>query len=608
MKRTIPLLITALGGFVLFVSFFIPALQSAGEAAAIWFDILASIAFVLGGGNLMKLQLQKISDRTPGWGYSGLILVSFVATLIFGLLKVGCPPEQSVEAYGTSFAEFPLSELPEFQVDVPFPIDAAQRSLPKSVRAQTHFIPNRIVFRGWPSPQQVEDLKNSSQRLEWKCAIERLAAAARPPQALLGKLAYDADHHALLFVGMMSDAERQSLIQLLPETAASRAAIGRLYELANHESSIAVDHVPENFSIPPQARPAVQLQDNHLQIRGPMSAELRDRLAKAWCHYPLARPLPESSQNELIQEIERRGPPLTDGQVRILKNLLVGEWGADQLVQTINTAGIAVPILKTSCELLEEIQAGATAPSLTRPEATPLLLNDQQRQVIDLFVQNPSMAFEELGVQLAAAGSLSGEQEAAIEHFAGSLPTRADRRKELYFKLLEAGPLSAGQRDFLLSDFRDQFAWRQEVGRLYLAAHRVKYAWSGNYSAQGSPFWWLYEYIFQPLLTTTFAVLAFYVASAAYRAFRAKNLEAVLLLGTAFIILLGRTPAGPFLTQWIPDRFSALKIDSLTVFIMSVFNTAGNRAIMIGIALGIVSTSLKVLLGIDRSYLGSGDD
>jgi hypothetical protein len=37
---------------------------------------------------------------------------------------------------------------------------------------------------------------------------------------------------------------------------------------------------------------------------------------------------------------------------------------------------------------------------------------------------------------------------------------------------------------------------------------------------------------------------------------------------------------------------------------MSVFNTAGNRAIMIGIALGIVATSLKVLLGIDRSYLG----
>ena len=40
---------------------------------------------------------------------------------------------------------------------------------------------------------------------------------------------------------------------------------------------------------------------------------------------------------------------------------------------------------------------------------------------------------------------------------------------------------------------------------------------------------------------------------------------------------------------------------------MQVFNTAGNRAIIIGIALGIASTSLKILLGIDRSYLGSGD-
>lgn len=131
-------------------------------------------------------------------------------------------------------------------------------------------------------------------------------------------------------------------------------------------------------------------------------------------------------------------------------------------------------------------------------------------------------------------------------------------------------------------------------------------AWSGKYREMGSPFWWLYEYGWKPLTATMFAMLAFYVASAAFRAFRAKNVEASLLLGTAFIILLGRTAAGVYLTGWIdPDGpVSGLRTENFTVMIMNVFNTAGNRAIMIGIALGVVSTSLKVLLGVDRSYLG----
>ena len=135
-----------------------------------------------------------------------------------------------------------------------------------------------------------------------------------------------------------------------------------------------------------------------------------------------------------------------------------------------------------------------------------------------------------------------------------------------------------------------------------------EFSLSGGYRELGSPFWWLYEYAFKPLTATIFALLAFYIASAAFRAFRAKNIEAILLLGTAFIILLGRTFAGVFLTAWLPDSLSGLRLENLTVYIMSVLNTAGNRAIMIGIALGLASTSLRVLLGIDRSYLGSGEE
>ncbi len=123
-------------------------------------------------------------------------------------------------------------------------------------------------------------------------------------------------------------------------------------------------------------------------------------------------------------------------------------------------------------------------------------------------------------------------------------------------------------------------------------------------TAAGSAFDWTYQYVFRPCASTMFAMLAFYVASASFRAFRAKNAEATLLLVVAFIILLGRTFVGTLITSWLPASLHFLTIPYLAEKIMTVLNFAGNRAIMIGIALGIISTSLKVIIGIDRSYLG----
>ena len=149
------------------------------------------------------------------------------------------------------------------------------------------------------------------------------------------------------------------------------------------------------------------------------------------------------------------------------------------------------------------------------------------------------------------------------------------------------------------------------LGTLFVGLGKIGTAPSPQYRQTGSAFWYSYQYAFQPLTATIFALLAFYIASAAFRAFRAKNLEANLLLATAFVVLLGRTFAGVALTNWIDPAnwagfryFTGLRLENLTVYIMSVFNTAGNRAIMIGIALGIVATSLKILIGVDRSYLG----
>ena len=104
MKRTVPLLIAAMAGYVLVASRFIPLAEKWGEVEAIWFDILAAIAFVLGGGSLLKLHLRRISDRTSGWGYSAITLIAFLATLYVGVAKTGARPSQEQEFYGQSFA------------------------------------------------------------------------------------------------------------------------------------------------------------------------------------------------------------------------------------------------------------------------------------------------------------------------------------------------------------------------------------------------------------------------------------------------------------------------------------------------------------------------
>lgn len=134
-----------------------------------------------------------------------------------------------------------------------------------------------------------------------------------------------------------------------------------------------------------------------------------------------------------------------------------------------------------------------------------------------------------------------------------------------------------------------------------------EYAWSGEYVTEGAPLWWLYQYVIDPVTSTMFALLSFYVASAAYRAFRAKNTEATILLVTAFVVLLGRCSAGTFLTAWVPESLEAFTFPGATAIIMAVFTTAGQRAIMIGIALGVAAISLRIILGLDRSYLGADD-
>ena len=172
--------------------------------------------------------------------------------------------------------------------------------------------------------------------------------------------------------------------------------------------------------------------------------------------------------------------------------------------------------------------------------------------------------------------------------------------------------------------------------------------WGAHVQKNGSLFQWMFKYIFSPLSATMFALLAFFVASASFRAFRARNFEASLLLLAGIIIMIGRVPAGGLISSWMVmylivlvtglyihylkkknnvtiiftlagfilvtiagmitgwplDKPSIFYLPLLQEWIYLVPNAAGSTAILMGIGLGIVVTSLRYIFGLEKSYLG----
>lgn len=111
---------------------------------------------------------------------------------------------------------------------------------------------------------------------------------------------------------------------------------------------------------------------------------------------------------------------------------------------------------------------------------------------------------------------------------------------------------------------------------------------------------WIYDHLYSPMAATMFALLAFFIASAAFRAFRIRTAEAAFLAVAALVVMIGRVPIGDALSGWLPE---AARLSALQEWIMDVPQNAAKRAILIGAALGVMATGLRVILGIERTYL-----
>src|SRR5206468_1591523 len=121
----------------------------------------------------------------------------------------------------------------------------------------------------------------------------------------------------------------------------------------------------------------------------------------------------------------------------------------------------------------------------------------------------------------------------------------------------------------------------------------------------------LYTYLFQGLYlnleATMFSILAFYIISAAYRAFRIRSAEAAILMITAVVLMLGQVPVGALLTAWIPPHgtWAALRIENISQWVLTAINAPVQRAIGFGLRLGQLAMALRIWLSLERgTYFG----
>jgi len=117
--------------------------------------------------------------------------------------------------------------------------------------------------------------------------------------------------------------------------------------------------------------------------------------------------------------------------------------------------------------------------------------------------------------------------------------------------------------------------------------------------AANSIFNWIFTNMMTPLGGTMYSILAFFITSAAVRAFKARNLEAAIVLVSGTLMVMGNAP---LFTNTLPV------LADISLWIRNIPNMATMRGVMIGAALGAIALAVRTLMGIERGYLRGGGE
>jgi len=111
---------------------------------------------------------------------------------------------------------------------------------------------------------------------------------------------------------------------------------------------------------------------------------------------------------------------------------------------------------------------------------------------------------------------------------------------------------------------------------------------------QGAIVDFVFRYVQRPLQATLFSLLAFFAATAAWRAFRTRSMASLVMFVACLLVLLGSIRLN------VGEGWS-LAVETRN-WVMNVPVLAGARGILLGIALGTIVAGARLLVGIERPY------
>lgn len=125
----------------------------------------------------------------------------------------------------------------------------------------------------------------------------------------------------------------------------------------------------------------------------------------------------------------------------------------------------------------------------------------------------------------------------------------------------------------------------------------------------------LFDYTLVQLDAAMFSLIAFYIFSAAYRAFRIRSVEASILMFTAVVVLIGVVPLGAYISytllglpqgpppenaDWWTQFLHSAGLPSIANWILTALNAPAQRAIEFGVGIGGLAMAIRLWLSLER--------